>query len=198
MNVRLVPKTGDCCSMTSVRPTQRTATLVFKFLLYGAMSIACMYMIYWFSAQAGPESSELSKKVAKVIAGIIYVGFDSLGQAEKLEVLSGISFNVRKVAHFSEYALLGACLTATFWQFVQLFSGDKAKVLVASVLAFLCSVAYACSDEYHQLFVADRSGEIKDVFIDSSGALVGILFIAFFLWLTSRAWKRRMRKDNGY
>ena len=33
---------------------------------------------------------------------------------------------------------------------------------------------YACYDEYRQLSVPGRSGSIKDVFIDSLGALTGI------------------------
>ena len=43
------------------------------------------------------------------------------------------------------------------------------------ILSFLFSVIYALSDEFHQTFVPGRDGNIVDVLIDSSGALVGIL-----------------------
>ena len=43
------------------------------------------------------------------------------------------------------------------------------------ILSFLFSVIYALSDEFHQSFVPGRDGNIVDVLIDSSGALVGIL-----------------------
>ena len=51
------------------------------------------------------------------------------------------------------------------------------------ILSFLFSVLYASSDEFHQTFVAGRDGNIVDVVIDSSGALVGILLssIVYFL-----------------
>ena len=37
-------------------------------------------------------------------------------------------------------------------------------------------VLYAISDELHQLMIAGRSGNIKDVIIDSLGILTGIMF----------------------
>ena len=51
------------------------------------------------------------------------------------------------------------------------------------ILSFLFSVIYALSDEFHQSFVLGRDGNIVDVLIDSSGALVGILVscIVYFL-----------------
>ncbi|MFP5109854.1 VanZ family protein [Neobacillus sp. C211] len=36
-------------------------------------------------------------------------------------------------------------------------------------------VLFAVSDEFHQLFVAGRGAQVKDVFIDSAGAIVGIV-----------------------
>lgn len=39
---------------------------------------------------------------------------------------------------------------------------------------------YTISDEIHQLFVLGRGGQIKDVIIDSSGAVVGIGGYKFF------------------
>ena len=42
-----------------------------------------------------------------------------------------------------------------------------------AILAFL----YACTDEFHQLFIAGRAGQFRDVCIDSTGALIMILII---------------------
>lgn len=178
--------------MTAVKPSDRTASLVFKLLLYGAMTAAVMYMVYWFSAQQGTESSDLSEKVAKVIAGIIYVGFDAFGAAEKLEILRGLSFSVRKVAHFTEFMVLGGCMTATLWQLVQLVSKERATVSTASLVGLVLTVAYAASDEYHQLSVAGRAGQLSDVLIDASGALLGVIVVSCVLWLGAQGWRRRM------
>ncbi|MDY6314114.1 MAG: VanZ family protein, partial [Clostridia bacterium] len=50
-----------------------------------------------------------------------------------------------------------------------------------AVISLLCSALYAASDEFHQLFVPGRSGEFRDVCLDSAGALTGIL-IFILIW----------------
>jgi len=42
------------------------------------------------------------------------------------------------------------------------------------LLAFLITVMYAASDEYHQSFVLGRHGRLGDVLIDSAGALLAL------------------------
>ena len=39
---------------------------------------------------------------------------------------------------------------------------------------------YAISDEIHQLFVPGRSGQVRDVLIDSAGSLLGIIIVMAF------------------
>ena len=73
----------------------------------------------------------------------------------KEEVLTPI---VRKTAHFSIYAMLG------IWTI---------KVIISLLFCML----YAITDEFHQTLVSGRSGEIRDVLIDSLGALTGMMLI---------------------
>ena len=46
-------------------------------------------------------------------------------------------------------------------------------ILTGSIFCF----GFAAFDEMHQLFVNGRSGQIKDVILDSSGALTGIISV---------------------
>jgi VanZ family protein len=48
------------------------------------------------------------------------------------------------------------------------------------LLAFLITVLYAVSDEYHQTFIFGRQGAARDVLIDSAGVLLTV-------WLS---WKK--------
>ena len=48
--------------------------------------------------------------------------------------------------------------------------GNKLKIM-----SILGSFIYACSDEIHQMFIGNRSGEVRDIIIDTFGALSGIL-----------------------
>ncbi len=69
----------------------------------------------------------------------------------------------RKIAHAGIYALLCAC----WWRAVIALGVPLPR---AVALALLVTIAYATSDEWHQSFVAGRSGSGVDVVIDAVGA----------------------------
>jgi VanZ family protein len=71
----------------------------------------------------------------------------------------GVDYVVRKLAHLTEYAVLGALLVR---------AGGR------EVRAFLLGVAYAVSDEVHQHFVPGRHATPVDVAIDAVGVAVGV------------------------
>lgn len=73
---------------------------------------------------------------------------------------------LRKAAHFTEFTLLGMCLS---WLFGML---QRKKTW-----PLLCGVAAACVDETIQRFVPDRGPSIRDVGIDSCGVLMGIFLL---------------------
>lgn len=79
----------------------------------------------------------------------------------------------RKIAHMSEYFVL----TYLFFRSLKNYRFPT-KVIIAS--SAIVSAFYAMSDEFHQMFVAGRQGSIRDVFIDSVGILVAILFISYY------------------
>jgi VanZ family protein len=76
---------------------------------------------------------------------------------------------LRKAAHTTEYAILGALLL---------------RALGREVPAFLAGVAYAVTDELHQHFVGGRHGSPVDVAIDSAGVLIGVV-----LFQRARRWQ---------
>jgi VanZ family protein len=67
---------------------------------------------------------------------------------------------LRKGAHMTEYAILGALLV---------------RALDREPAAFLAGIAYAVTDEIHQHFVGGRHASPVDVAIDSVGVLLGVL-----------------------
>jgi VanZ family protein len=88
------------------------------------------------------------------------------------ETLAVIHFVIRKIAHFTEYAILAYLAARAF------------RTSPRSVLAnrwFLASLAliviYALIDEYHQTFVPSRTASIYDSLIDMSGGLVTLLIV---------------------
>ena len=57
----------------------------------------------------------------------------------------------------------------------------------AFVSALGCAIAAACIDETIQIFVPLRGPGIKDVFIDTAGALTGILILTFVHLLRTKS-----------
>lgn len=80
-------------------------------------------------------------------------------------------FLSRKVAHFVEYALLAGL----WWRALRTRLSPSAAVGVAVAVA----MAYAVSDELHQLTVSGRTGTPRDVAIDTAGAVAAAAFIMF-------------------
>ena len=75
---------------------------------------------------------------------------------------------LRKLAHLTEYAVLGALLV---------------RALDRPAVALVLGAAYATSDEIHQHFVRGRHAAWYDVVIDTIGAAIGVL-----------AWRRWWRR----
>lgn len=137
-------------------------------------ALAVMYMIFSFSGQTGVDSGNLSHKISYGIVTVADKLLDKgLSEYDKESYADKIELPVRKLAHMTEYFILAVCISFPlyvyglrgFWLF--LFAG-------------LFCVAFACTDEFHQSFVAGRGPSKKDVVIDSTGALFGIILVQIF------------------
>ena len=69
-------------------------------------------------------------------------------------------FVLRKAAHVTEYAILGALLM---------------RALDRPATATALAIAYAATDEVHQHFVPGRAGTLVDVAVDAVGVVVGVV-----------------------
>ncbi len=80
---------------------------------------------------------------------------------------------VRKLAHITEYGILGVLLCLD-WKWI-----GKGNVLLPAGVGLLAAAA----DEYLQTFIPGRSGEIRDVLLDFSGVAAGIaVLLLLFRW----------------
>lgn len=145
-------------------------------LLSLLLVIAVMVMIYCFSAQTGAESGAMSGRITMWILNLVVPGFGDFSPEKQEAIRSTVSFVVRKLAHFSEYALLGFSLMLHIAQIEK-----KIAVRLPWLWSWVAGTLYAASDEFHQGFVADRGPSLQDVMIDSSGVIAGTLFLLFIL-----------------
>lgn len=178
---------------------------VLRFFLLLILLVLWMGFIFCMSANNGSDSQGLSDKVARFIAPLFWPDFYLLSTLEQTAALSSLSFPIRKAAHFSEYAVLGFLSLAMFIQLRAVINHRRAVVTQQrqvpnksftkpAILAVLFSFLYACSDEFHQLFVDGRSGQPFDVMIDSTGALFGVAVTVLILVCHSRKKRKKLLK----
>lgn len=141
-------------------------------------AILMMYVIYSFSAQTGEVSGQLSYKISyKIVETKNQLLNENKSSAELAVSADIIHFYVRKAGHMTEYFLLAVAISFPLYVY-----GVRGIWLV--ILAGIICVGFAGLDEYHQSFVADRGPSLRDVGIDSIGALIGILMVQAFCWST--------------
>jgi len=125
------------------------------------LCVLWMGVVFAMSAMPGDLSGEQSGAVTRIILALL-----SLLPGNTAEVVSQdlLELLVRKGAHMAEYAVL-----FLLYRRALCLSGAKRPGLYA----FLMSVAYAATDEFHQSFVEDRGPGAVDVAIDAAGAAAG-------------------------
>ena len=149
-----------------------------------------MALIFSLSNQDATVSSGTSGNVIRLIAGIFRPGFDNLPAAEQAEIVASLQFIARKSAHFSIYMILGVL------SFLAVISYEKLFFALRLTTSGGICLLYAASDEIHQLFVPGRSGEVRDVMIDFSGAVLGIALSMLVFLLIYRIKKKRTEKNE--
>ena len=146
-----------------------------KVIIIGIMVILWMGLIFYMSSNTGDDSGGVSGDIVKYVIStfdkITNASQETVKYHESREFMDKANYYFRKTCHFGEYMILSILLLC----FV--ISLDKFILIKCSLYSLLISILYACTDEFHQMFVPGRGGNIKDVIIDSCGALFGIIFV---------------------
>ncbi|MDR1796549.1 MAG: VanZ family protein [Clostridiales Family XIII bacterium] len=158
---------------------KRTRSIIRKTLVSIGLAGFMMAFIYYMSSMPGEESSRLSSAVVRVLVRLIPT-FDSLGGAAYEGALELLNWQVRKAAHFSEYALLGLFLAAAFHSWLLPEDRTAGRLFRGFFFAVFIGVCYAGLDELHQSFVPGRAAMLMDIGFDGCGIFVGALFATLF------------------
>lgn len=126
---------------------------------WAVASVVLVLIIWGNSLVPGTGSGSLSLSVVHALKAC----FATVGVS--VPWLSNLL--VRKCAHFTEYLVLGICLSNAL---------DSCRVREPGTLTLLAALLAAVPslDETIQLFVPGRAGAITDVMIDCCGAAVGV------------------------
>lgn len=148
-----------------------------------ALTLIWMGVIFAFSAADSLHSANLSGGLFKKLLAAVVPHWSSLPAMKQKIIYQRWHTMFRKCGHFSEYAVLGALLTLTIHKFFVVknrLTLPKAEIWLPVLLSFL----YAVSDEIHQIFVAGRSCEFRDMMLDTAGACcgMGIYYLLHGIW----------------
>ncbi len=156
-------------------------------MVFLVLSVLFAVMIFCFSARNGVESTEDSYTVGMEFGRIVHPDFKNWPEEAQLAFAAKVDHPIRKLAHATEYAVF-AMLLCGVW----LDTSRKRKL--SALFAWGTATAYAMTDEFHQLFVPGRSGQAKDVLLDSCGAAGGVLLLMLVMLLL-RVFRRK--HDDG-
>lgn len=129
-------------------------------------SVLWMVLIFFASSDVGS-----AKNTSRIIGPLLRWLFGPIPD----ETVLAVQFVIRKCAHLTVYAVLAVLLwralakpirwTLEYWNLRQ----AKAAWLIASL--------YAVTDEWHQSFIGSRDATVRDVLIDSVGAVAGLMLV---------------------
>ncbi|MGI8480945.1 MAG: VanZ family protein [Chthoniobacterales bacterium] len=130
------------------------------------------WMLLIFSASTDVMSAESTSRFVTPFLRWLTPDISSAG-------IALAHFFIRKAAHVTEYAILAMLL----WRAVRHRPSEGREFFWPQAgIVLLSTTAYAGLDEFHQVFVFSRTGSIRDVMIDGSGAFLAI----FVCWLFVR------------
>lgn len=134
------------------------------------------YRIIWgFSAQTAEVSGSLSDRLLWRLMALLSPSFAAADFETQNAAIELLSFFERKAAHMFLYFVLILLLLLALLPLI------RRKRTLAILSTTLCA-ALAALDEYHQLLVPGRSGQLRDVCIDLTGAAAALLLIGILLW----------------
>lgn len=123
---------------------------------WGFLSFAMLIFIFSNSLQNGEESSAASDFVTEICQPLLVRAELTADEGTLL---------IRKLAHFSEFALLGGLFCAM---------ANAISLPSPNLAAAYGGTLAAVADEFIQRFVDGRSSQVSDVVIDLAGVLTGL------------------------
>lgn len=149
--------------------------MIIVFLIVGWCGV-----IFYASSRTSDESNTASKKllydglnIALTITNKLKFTNIELTQSNYRAIVDKLNYPLRKCAHATVYFILAILMTI----FLKLFGIKKGLALLVTIS--FCFI-FSLTDEYHQTFVSNRTGQFSDCLIDTTGAIAGAGLLFMF------------------
>ncbi len=149
-----------------------------------APAVLWYWEIWRLSDQPAAVSGAVSDGLLGWVLGLLCPSYAGAAAPARTAAVEALSFFERKAAHMFLYFMLALfiCLAVST---LRRLRGRRYAVTLA-----LCALL-AGLDEYHQTFIPGRSGELRDVLVDTAGAAIGLAFPALAAWIIRRKGRSR-------
>ena len=156
---------------------KRMRNIKYTKLIFIICSLLVAILIFSFSAQTAEVSKEGSRFLTDFVVKLVEPDYDKLDLLTQQAIYGKVHHLIRKTAHFVEFAALSFFISLS----------------IRKYWGILICIAYAALDEIHQMFTLGRSCEIKDIIIDSFGAVFGALCCFLLLWAMKKKWFKQIK-----
>ncbi len=144
-------------------------------IILTVLTIAAVVAIFYNSSLSADESTEQSSPLTDMINAFLHSVHIPITLSEKF---------IRKLAHFTEYTVLGALLGTTVYLYL-----PQRKKLLLTVLPI--GAVIPVIDELIQLSSPGRSCQVSDMLIDFCGVVFALLIVVLIISLKE---KRKSKK----
>lgn len=127
-----------------------------------------LVVIFFLSSPAGAMT-----ETSRIIGPLLQFFFPDM----PFETRAVIHASVRKIAHFTEYAILAFLSVRALSMSASIFLQKRRYIIAFVFIAIVASL-----DEFNQSFEVSRTGAMSDVILDVSGGVAMLVF----LWLLKR------------
>ncbi|MCH4890301.1 VanZ family protein [Acidaminobacter sp. JC074] len=142
--------------------------------------VGWMVAIFFLSSQVASASNSLSLSVTNRIQSLFSIILPDVNL-----IIS--NHDIRKLAHFVVFAVLGFLLANAFIK-------SNINVYRSLIYSGILIVMYSIGDELHQRFVPGRGPGLGDVLIDIAGGAFGILSFLILLGIFTNIEKNKLNK----
>lgn len=167
-----------------------------KIIISWCLVIIWMGIIFNFSNMDTNESNTKSKNtIEKVVdttidtSNKIGITKEEIDNDKKEDLTEKLNKPLRKCMHASVYFVLALLLLNAF---NILKKNIPHKYLIVIIICFL----YACTDEYHQTFVNGRTGQFKDVLIDTTGSIIALIIYNIIIYSINKRKNKHIELDK--
>jgi len=144
-----------------------------KIIISWILVFLCAGVIFYLSSRTAAESTIQSQTMIGSFSSFF------LGTViEDEELLSNIDGIVRESAHGVEYMIFSILVLYAVFNTISAKIKElpvEAVLKKSALYSIALSFLYAISDEIHQIPIAGRAFEIKDLLIDLLGIIVGVI-----------------------